>query len=329
MKRATIKDISRLAGVNPSTVSRALHDSPDISSTLKNTIRQIAKELKYVPNKMAADFRASSNKTLALIIPEINMFFFPSVIRGIAKVAKENDYQLIVLQSDENELTEAENINTCINNRVSGIMISLSRNTTNMSAVNKAVEWGIPVVFFDKAPLVGLYDTIKIDDQRVGMMAAKFLHEQGAKSVLGFFGHENMSITRDRLEGFRKGIALHKLNLIGIEYTLTREQAHDTLLKYKAVMPEGIFAMSDEIISGLAPAVLKIKAETKKECKIIGVSDGHLPYFFNQEIYFLHHDGELVGTRAAEKVIEKIQLSENDQLKIFTHIIDTPIKLNS
>jgi LacI family transcriptional regulator len=138
LKRATIKDISKIAGVNPSTVSRALNNHPDISNELKKAIKQIAENLNYIPNKIASNFRNKSNKTLALIIPEINMFFFPSVINGISKVAKSNGYQLIVLQSNENEETEIENIKTCIDNRVSGIMISLSRNTESMMHINKS-----------------------------------------------------------------------------------------------------------------------------------------------------------------------------------------------
>jgi LacI family transcriptional regulator len=206
-------------------------------------------------------------------------------------------------------------------------MISLSRNTESMMHINSALAFGIPVIFFDKAPLNGLYDTIKIDDVRVGYKATQFLKENGANKIAGLFGHPNMSITRDRLLGFNKAVSEFGLNLISIKHTLNRQEAIEETKELVEEGVEGIFAMSDEIISGIIPGINLCETLKRKKPKIIGISDGQLPYFFNEEINFLHHDGELAGLRAAEKLLEKIENPESSK-NIFTHIIETPIKCN-
>ncbi len=110
MKRTTIKDIARQLGVNPSTVSRALKDHPDIGLTLRNEIKQLADQLHYRPNHMAVYLRQRSSRLVGLIVPEVTMFFYPSVIRGIQNVLHEHGYNLIMLPSNESLEREMENI---------------------------------------------------------------------------------------------------------------------------------------------------------------------------------------------------------------------------
>ena len=102
MKRPTIKDVALKVGVNPSTVSRALKDHPDISERIKQEIRKAAEELKYHPNQHAANLRKQRSNIIGLIIPEISMFFFPSVISGIEAAIMKDGFQLLVLQSSKN-----------------------------------------------------------------------------------------------------------------------------------------------------------------------------------------------------------------------------------
>ncbi|MGB1004423.1 MAG: LacI family DNA-binding transcriptional regulator, partial [Salibacteraceae bacterium] len=83
MKRITIKDLARLLDMSPSTISRALSDHPDISDSTKKRVIQLAKELNYTKNIHARFFRKQNSGLVALILPEINMFFTPSLIQEI------------------------------------------------------------------------------------------------------------------------------------------------------------------------------------------------------------------------------------------------------
>ena len=86
-RRVTLKDIARQLGLSLPTVSRALADHPDISEETKGRVRECAQAMHYIPNFRARYLRAKNSRLLALILPEMNMFFFPSLITGISKVA--------------------------------------------------------------------------------------------------------------------------------------------------------------------------------------------------------------------------------------------------
>lgn len=315
-----------MAGVNPSTVSRALRDHPDISSDVKNRIKGIAKEFNYTPNKIASNLRSNSNPTLALIIPEINMFFFPSVINGVTQEAALAGYHVMVLQCNEELQREEENIQVCIDNRVSGIIISLSRETNQLNHISKAIDFGIPVVFFDKAPPEGNFDTIKIDDERAAYFAVKHLQEIGCKRIAGLFGHPGMSISRQRLAGYLKGVDDLKIENVGVANCYSMEEARSAAAQFANQHVDGIFAMSDELISGIVPALKEAKVSIPDQCRIIGISDGKLPYFFTDPIEFLHHDGSRAGQLSVQRLIEIIEHPDSSAARV--HILDTPLMSN-
>ena len=79
----TIKDIGKALNISPSTVSRALQNHPDISQNTKDLVNKYAKEHHYKPNTLALSLRMSKNNTIGVIVPEINNYFFSSILAGI------------------------------------------------------------------------------------------------------------------------------------------------------------------------------------------------------------------------------------------------------
>ena len=77
-KRVTLKDIAAHVGLSSGTISRALADHPDISDETKNRVRDAAQAMSYIPNYRAKYLRAKHSRLIALIVPEMNMFFVPS-----------------------------------------------------------------------------------------------------------------------------------------------------------------------------------------------------------------------------------------------------------
>ncbi|MFN8580084.1 MAG: LacI family DNA-binding transcriptional regulator [Gemmatimonadaceae bacterium] len=104
--RITLKDIAKRLNLSMPTVSRALADHPDISSGTKERVREVAQALNYIPNYRARYLRAKHSRLIALVVPEMNMFFVPSMIAGINRVVQQNDYSLIVFQSDNSIVQE-------------------------------------------------------------------------------------------------------------------------------------------------------------------------------------------------------------------------------
>ena len=97
----TIKDIAKAMGCAPSTVSRALNNSPNISPAVREAIQRYAMEQNNRPNEFALSLRNNRSNTIGVILPQIKHYFFASVLSGIERAASEAGYNIIVAQSYE------------------------------------------------------------------------------------------------------------------------------------------------------------------------------------------------------------------------------------
>src|SRR5699024_10325324 len=121
---ATIKDVSKLAGVSVATVSRCLNKSGYVSKEAEASITKAIEKLNYVPSNIARGLAGKKTSTIALIIPDIFNPFFPEIARAIEDKANKYGYTLILCNTDDNAEKEKEYIETLIQKKVDGIIIS-------------------------------------------------------------------------------------------------------------------------------------------------------------------------------------------------------------
>ncbi|MCH2083394.1 MAG: LacI family transcriptional regulator [Saprospiraceae bacterium] len=328
MGRITIKDIARLLDVNPSTVSRALKNHPDISEPTRLHIQKVAQELGYTPNYQAIGLRNQKSKLLGLIIPEMNMFFFPSIIRAIEETIRQKGYNLIVLHSNNRLASEIENVKICQKFGVEGVMASLTADTQHLNHFQDLEKQGIPVVFFDRVLEHPTSPVVMIDDIATVQIAIDHLAESGRKSICGFFGNEKLTISKKRFEGFKQALAKYNMELPDhfIRFANNAAQAKAAMI---AILdydekPDAIFSMSDELLVGIMQAVQKREVKIPEELGIVSISNGDFPNFFKPSITYIEHSAAKVGSAAANLLFEVL---ENPQKQTVSKYIKTRLRV--
>lgn len=319
MSQITIKDISKIVGVNPSTVSRALNDHRDISDALKEKIKDVAKELNYSPNFNAVQFRMKKSMTVGVILPEMSMFFVPSVVNSIIEEMKIAGYKTLILCSQNKLEQEEENIKICCSSRVDAILLSVTSNTENLNHLQMAKDIDIPVVLFDKSLNQSKYDEILIDSTSASKECIEYLKKNGCKKILAALGSSTLSITSDREKGVKDVLGNNFLKYYATNSLESKLYAEKYLLEHQDI--DGIFAMSDEVLLGIQGAIAG--EILHKNIKIISISDGILPLFFKPPIPYLKHNGSELGKIASAFLLKKLQNPKDNQ--IYRHIINTII----
>ena len=322
MKVITIKDIAQMANVSPSTVSRALKDHPDISSDLKIKIKGIADALNFKPNSFASNFRKQKSQLIGVIIPKFCNSFVPDVIFGITSVVNEKNFQVIILPTNDDILKEKEAIQKCCDYRVDGILMSLSVETSNVEHLKTADAYNIPVVIFDKAANTSNYHQVVINDKLMAEKCAQQLINESRKNIIGFFGHENLAITKNRQIGFSSILNQNKLPLT-IEYASSSIEAYQktiSLIDSKNI--DAVFGISDELLIGIIAAVRE--KQKLNEISIIGFSDGStIPLLF-PEVSYVSHDGKKLGYEAANTLFKLI---DDNSFSPKTNAISVDLKI--
>ncbi len=140
----TLRDVSEASGVSEMTVSRVLRNRGDVSEATRARVLQAAKELGYVPNKIAGALASQRVNLVAVIIPSMRNMVFPEVMAGISSVLEDTELQPVVGVTDYIPEKEERVLYEMLSWRPSGIIIAGIEHTEASKAMLKAS--GIPVI---------------------------------------------------------------------------------------------------------------------------------------------------------------------------------------
>jgi LacI family transcriptional regulator len=316
--QVTIKDIARELGISPSTVSRALKDHPDISPDTKKAVNALAEKLNYQPNIVALSLRQSKTNTIGVIIPEIVHFFFSTVISGIEDVAYSAGYNVILAQSNESQTREISDIKALFNSRVDGMLMSVSRETTNFDHIESMLAKGVPIVFFDRVYDTSQASKIIVDDFTGAKEATLHLIEQGCKRIAHIEGPPNLEISRQRLEGYKEALKEHNMpfnqELVATCPSGTIEEgkkATEQLLSLKNP-PDAIFATNDPAAMGAMQAIKAKGLKMPEDVALVGFSNWFFSSLMDPPLSSVDQPGFEMGQEAAKLLIRQIEKQEKD-----------------
>lgn len=321
----TIKDIARILGISPSTVSRALKDHPDINIDTKKAVNDLAQKLKYQPNAVALSLKNSRSNTIGVIIPEIVHYFFSSVISGIEDVASQKGFTVIICQSNESFDREIANAHTLLSHRVDGILVSITKETLTFNHLVDLQEGGIPLVFFDRiAPEVNA-DQVVIDDMEASYKATRHLIEAGRRRIAHFAGPQSLVIGKDRLQGYMNALTEAGLpvdNRLIVEADNYERARRAVIEMFDAgIVPDGIFAVNDLTAIGAMQTIQKKGFIIPDDISIVGFSDGSLSGITDPHLTSVDQHGYEMGTTAAEMLFSRILSHETEyipEVKVLT-----------
>jgi len=313
----TIKDIGRALNISPSTVSRALKNHPDISQATKDAVNLYAKENNYKPNSLALSLRTSRNNTIGVIVPEILHYFFSSILSGIEQVANTEGFNVIVCQSDENYEKEVNDTKSLISARVSGVLASLSKNTTNYDHYKEIIESDIPLVFFDRICIGLNTDRVVVDDYVGAFAAVEYLIQTGCKRIAFYSSPFHLEISKNRKNGYLDALRKYGLPVDDslIKVCDTREEAIIITPEIldRPDRPDGFFAINDHCAAGIMYAVKLAKLRIPEDVSIFGFSDGELARACDPMLSTVEQHGFQMGREAAKLLLDKINGNTHGQ----------------
>ncbi len=202
----TLRDVSEASGVSEMTVSRVLRNRGDVSDRTREKVLQAAKELGYVPNKIAGALASQRVNLVAVIIPSLSNMVFPEVLGGISEVLEDTGLQPVVGVTDYIPEKEEKVLYEMLSWRPSGVIIAGLEHTEAAKAMMRSA--GIPVVEIMDIDGTPVDAAVGISHRRAGRKMAKQILKAGYEKI-GFLGTK-MPLdhrARKRFEGFTEALA--------------------------------------------------------------------------------------------------------------------------
>jgi LacI family transcriptional regulator len=319
-KQATIQDIAKALSITASTVSRALNDHPKIKKSTKEKVWATAKKLNYQPNTIAASLRKGKANTVGMIVPRINRHFFSNVITGVESILNPAGYNLIICQSEESIEKEKMNINTLIANRVSGILISLSLESTKYDHIKHAIRNNIPVVLYDR--ICDELDVCKVenDDVSGSFELTKHLIDQGYRKMMWIGGTRQLNTYTNRFAGYSNalaeiGIDAEKLPIF--EGSISLETAYEFMKTYldENPLPEVIVSASDYMAMGAIVAIQEKGLRIPEDIAISGYSNEPFAGLINPKLTSVEQFSKEMGQETARLLLGQIKAETASKVK--------------
>ncbi len=150
--KVTIKDIAKEANVSITTVSLVLNNKKcRVSQETKDRIFYLANKYNYVVNLNARNLVKQKTSTIGLLIPDIENIFFSSLVKQIEYVCRENNYSLVIVNSDEKIENDKNLINLLVSRGVDGLLLVLSNDSLNDESISNLINnLPIPYVMIDR-----------------------------------------------------------------------------------------------------------------------------------------------------------------------------------
>lgn len=307
----TIKDIARALGISPSTVSRALKDHPDISEDTKAAVRRLADNVNYRPNALAVSLRQTHTNTIVIVIPEIVHHFFSTVIAGIDDEAFDRGYSTMICQTNEKQDREKMAVQTLLDKRVDGFLISLSKETCDTAHFRSILDNGIPLVFFDRICEEVESMRVTADDFEGARIATHHLIGRGCRRIAILRGNDNLLISRQRRDGYTTALREKGLEVIA-DFDLeadSPEAVHaiaDKLITIAAEI-DGLFAINDNTAIAAIKILQKNGYHVPDDICVIGFGDGPSAELVSPTLSTVEQKGYEIGREAARMLIDQIQ----------------------
>lgn len=201
---STIEDVAQLADVSITTVSAVINNTRYVSPELTDRVNKAIEKLNYHPDQLGRGLRKGQSNTVGLLVSDITNPFFPRVARGVEDCARENHYNLILCNTDEDPVEEKHYLSLLRSQRVDGIIIAPTREGADN--IENVIDRNVPIVLIDRS-IDSLNHTAIVSDNYSGSYeAVEYLIGKGHRKIGFVAGIKGVQSTDQRLKGYKDAL---------------------------------------------------------------------------------------------------------------------------
>ncbi len=319
-RAVSISDIAKAAGVSHSTVSRALHDSPLISATVRGRIQSIAREMGYMPNEIAQSLQTQRTRTIGLVVPSIADPFFADVFDGVEQVARAAGLSVFVSAAHNNPEQEMAAIETFHRRRVDGVLVSSSR--LSSPSLERLNDLQVPVVLINRQAEAQQerVHSVMVDDQAGACAAVEHLIQLGHHRI-GYLGVGNRPLSNQhRLAGYREALQQAGIGMddtwIAIAPEEDRLYRDDVAAGETLIHPlveagvTAVFCYNDMVAIGALMNCHEHHIAVPDDLSIVGFDDNQIAQYVTPPLTTVHQPKFELGQQGMRMLIDLIEERE-------------------
>ncbi|MFN2143519.1 MAG: LacI family DNA-binding transcriptional regulator [Candidatus Promineifilaceae bacterium] len=318
-KVVTIRDVARVAGVSPMTVSRVLNDRPDVSPSTRQHVQKVIDDLGYSPSVIARNLSQGRSSTIGVVSSGLEFYGPSRTLVGIERQANELGYTLMVrLLHNPLDSRGERALNELVANQVAGIIWAVAE-------IGDRREWlygnlkdeMVPFVFLNIKPRSST-TAVSVDNRLGGQLAATHLLQQGYQKIAIITGPDTWWEARQRELGWRETLQKARckdLDRLRERGDWTAASGHNGMVRLLQREPdlEAVFVCNDSMALGALQAALDYGRAVPDDLAIIGFDDIPESAYFTPPLTTIRQDLLEVGCRAVSLLHQQLLARRKDE----------------
>lgn len=320
MKNLSIKDIAKIAGVVPSTVSLVLNGKAKerrISDALAEKIKKIAAEAGYNPNQVAVSLRTGSSKLLGLIIEDISNVFFARLAKAVEDEVNKHGYRVVFCSTENDSKKGNELINVLFQRKIDGYIIAPTEGMENKVA--ELLKLHQPVVlidrYFPKLPI----PFAMTDNLAGGAEVLEYLLDKGYKNIGLVTSDFPVMHPQQREAAYNStlkkyGIDIKSGYVYKVPYQSLQQEAKDLIADFLKRTPEldAVFFTTNYLgIAGLE-SIKELGLRIPEDLAVICFDDHDIFKLHNPTITAVEQDVESIAKNAINLLMQQFKKEDNN-----------------
>jgi len=333
MKRITIEDVAKKSGVSKGTVSAVINAKNTVKPGTRDHILEIMKELNFRPRGVARNLRnGSQDKTIAIIIKDLNYPFYTSIATGVKEYANNKGYSVVVASSENDQKCEKKFTHIFSTKDIKGTIIApIVEGSSEIEHLFKLKMINYPFVLLEAVKGIQA-NVVAIDNLRAIKKAVKYLIDSGHTKIVHFAGPPHSSHTQERIEGFRHAfsestLVFHKDMIVSVGSR--HEESFGKTLEYfknrsRKDYPTAIVCFNDQQALAVMMALKQLNIRVPEDISIVGNDDIYYAKIYPVPLTTIRAPQLEIGKRAAEILIRNIESSTllpNEQVVLETEFV--------
>lgn len=309
----SLKDISVACGVSVATVSKALNNHKDIGEETKKHIKQVAKEMGYLPNSAAKALKTNRTYNIGILFTDeahsgLTHDYFASVLDSLKQTVEAHGYDVTFINTSRERPNRMRYLEHARYRGFDGVVIANAN--FYYDEVEELVNSNIPVVTIDKL----FNNRIAIISDNVSGMKdlLTYIYEMGHRRIAYIHGGDS-AVTQNRLTSFYRTAEELSIDVPDcyIKESPYRDmegagKATKELLKLK-MPPTCILYPDDFSCYGGINVINKMGLRIPKDISVAGYDGIKLGRHIEPQLTTIRQDTDKIGMQAGRKIINLIE----------------------
>jgi LacI family transcriptional regulator len=307
-----MQDVAKAANVSLGTVSNVINHPHKVSERTRDRVRAAIDSLGFVRNEAARSLASGSNKSIGLLLADIENSLFIDLAHGAQEAALEAGLNLLLANTACDLTLQDQYLDLFDQARVTGILLAPMEDSS--AGVARMRDHGRQIVLLNYAPAQQTCCAVLENNERAGFLAAQHLIELGRTRLAYVFARPTYQPVRDRRRGVLDavakaggGVTVEEIETGGLTLEHGQVVGRELLARLDEEMPDGLVVVADDLAHGIIQELVAVPGrEVPERVAVIGCENNRAVGAGSVPLSAVAAPGRSMGAEAVRLLLDEV-----------------------